>query len=91
MAKDPYIWSPTIKSESTLSVMTIKVGLSRWSVIRAFQKARIHSTVLKYLETFERCSPEIRDQLAKDLHEAGIGLIGERNDFHAYLREPEGL
>ena len=86
-----YIWTPLIVSKSELTAIRIKVSLSRWSVVRAFQKAKIHGTILDYLEMFEKCSPEIRDQLAKDLHEAGIGLIAERNDFHAYLREPEGL
>ena len=80
-----------IVSESELTAIRIKVSLSRWSVVRAFQKAKIHGTILDYLELFEQCSPEVRDQLAKDLYEAGIGLIAERNDFHAYLREPEGL
>ena len=86
-----YIWTPLIVSESELTAIRIKVSLSRWSVVRAFQKAKIHGIILDYLELFEQCSPEVRDQMAKDLHEAGIGLIAERNDFHAYLREPEGL
>ena len=82
MAKDPYIWTPLIVSESGRTAMRIKVGLSRWSVVRARQKAKIHGTILDYLELFEHCSPEVRDQMAKQLYIDNIGLIAER---------PEGL
>ena len=86
-----YIWTPLIVSESELTAIRIKVSLSRWGVVRAFQKAKIHGTILDYLEKFEKCSPEVRDQMAKQLYIDNIGVIAERDDFYAYLRESEGL
>ena len=86
-----YIWTPLIVSESELTAIRIKVILSRWRVVRAFQKAKIHGTILDYLEKFEKCSPEVRDQMAKQLYIDNIGVIAERDDFYAYLRESEGL